>query len=83
MKQKRWKRFGAALLAAAMSLLQMPSGLTIAEDDAPEIYVRQDTVSEDGASAVHWINADGEEIPGITVVAKPDKFAVEGGKKRG
>ena len=29
------------------------------------------------------INADGEEIPGITVVAKPDKFAVEGGKKRG
>ncbi|MBP0972823.1 MAG: hypothetical protein J5851_02845, partial [Oscillospiraceae bacterium] len=66
MKQKRWKRFGAALLAAAMSLLQMPSGLTIAEDDAPEIYVRQDTVSEDGASAVHWINADGEEyIPDL------------------
>ena len=29
------------------------------------------------------INADGEEIPGITVVAKPDKFTVEGGKKRG
>ncbi|MCR4645825.1 MAG: hypothetical protein K5695_10535 [Oscillospiraceae bacterium] len=61
MKRKGWKRIGAALLAAAMSLLQMPAGLSIAEDDTFEYYLRQDTVSEGGVIESHWINADGEE----------------------